>query len=186
MADFLVGYVASFTQQGIQYDDERYHYVGLYAQDNWKVTPHLSINYGIRWEPFIGGSIATGYVQHFSQALFNQNVHSTIYPNAPAGLEFPGDAGFNTARRPSNTHLNDFAPRLGMVWDPKGDGRMTIHVPRREYFMSCLIRCLHTGSRRLLRGARISAGPMYFSTTHLDRGRTTARHFRAAIPSRLT
>jgi len=128
MADFLTGYVSSFTQQGIQYDDERYHYVGLYAQDNWKLTPHLSINYGLRWEPYIGGSIATGYVEHFSQALFNQNVHSTIYPNAPAGLEFPGDPGFNTNNRPSNTHLNDFAPRLGIVWDPKGDGRMTIRA----------------------------------------------------------
>jgi hypothetical protein len=128
MADFLIGYVASFTQQGIQYDDERYHYVGAYAQDNWKVTSHLSINYGLRWEPFIGGSMATGYVQHFSQALFNANVHSVVYPNAPAGLEFPGDAGFQTNDRPSNTHLNDFAPRLGIVWDPKGDGRMTIRA----------------------------------------------------------
>lgn len=128
MADFLLGDVATFTQQGIQYDDERYHYVGAYAQDNWKVTPHLSVNYGLRWEPFIGGSFATGYVEHFSQALFNENVHSTIYPNAPAGLEFPGDAGFQTNDRPSNTHLNDWAPRLGVVWDPKGDGKMTIRA----------------------------------------------------------
>jgi len=128
MADFLTGYVSSFTQQGIQYDDERYQYVGLYAQDNWKVTSRLSINYGLRWEPFIGGKMATGYVMHFDQALFNQNVHSTIYPNAPAGLEFPGDPGFNTNVRPSNTKMNDFAPRIGVVWDPKGDGRMTIRA----------------------------------------------------------
>ncbi|HEY3826307.1 MAG TPA: TonB-dependent receptor [Bryobacteraceae bacterium] len=128
MGDFLTGYVSSFTQQGIQYDDERYQYLGLYAQDNWKVTPHFSLNYGVRWEPYIGGQMATGYVMHFSQALFNQGVHSTIYPNAPAGLEFPGDPGFQTNNRPSNTKLNDFAPRLGIVWDPKGDGRMTIRA----------------------------------------------------------
>ncbi len=70
----------------------------------------------------------TGYVMHFDQSLFNQNVHSTVYPNAPAGLEFPGDPGFSTNNRPSNTKLNDFAPRLGVVWDPKGDGRMTIRA----------------------------------------------------------
>lgn len=128
MADFLLGYAISFTQQGIQYDDERYHYIGAYAQDNWKVNSRLSINYGVRWEPFIGGSFATGYVEHFDQGLFNQNVHSTIYPNAPAGLLFPGDAGFNTNDRPSNTHLNDWAPRLGIVWDPNGDGKMTIRA----------------------------------------------------------
>jgi hypothetical protein len=128
MGDFLTGYVSSFTQQGIQYDDERYQYVALYAQDNWKVTPRLSINYGVRWEPYIGGALATGYVEHFSQALFTQNVHSTVYPNAPAGLQFPGDPGFNTNDRPSNTKLNDWAPRLGIVWDPKGDGRMTVRA----------------------------------------------------------
>jgi hypothetical protein len=128
MADFLTGYVSSFTQGGIQYDDERYHYVGVYAQDNWKITPRLSLNYGLRWEPFIGGNMSTGYVMHFDQALFNSNTHSTVYPNAPAGIEFPGDPGFNTNSRPSNTHLNDFAPRVGVVWDPKGDGKMTIRA----------------------------------------------------------
>ena len=128
MGDFLTGYVSSFTQQGIQYDNERYQYVALYAQDNWKATPHLSVNYGVRWEPYIGGALATGYVEHFDQGLFNQGVHSTVYPNAPAGLEFPGDPGFNTNDRPSNTKLNDWAPRLGIVWDPKGDGRMTVRA----------------------------------------------------------
>jgi hypothetical protein len=128
MGDFLTGYVSSFTQGGIQYDYERYHYVGLYAQDNWKLTPHLSLNYGIRWEPYIGGKMSTGYVMHFDRALFDQNVHSTVYPNAPAGIEFPGDPGFDTNGRPSHVKLNDFAPRLGVVWDPKGDGRMTIRA----------------------------------------------------------
>ncbi len=128
MGDFLTGYASTFTQSGIQYDYERYNYIGIYAQDNWKVTSHFSINYGLRWEPYIGGSMSKQYVEHFDQSLFAQNVHSTVYPNAPAGLLFPGDAGFNTNNRPSNTKLNDFAPRLGMVWDPKGDGRMTIRA----------------------------------------------------------
>jgi hypothetical protein len=128
MGDFLTGYASTFTQSGIQYDYEHYNYVALYAQDNWRVTPHFSINYGVRWEPYIGGSMPKQYVMHFNQGLFDQNVHSTVYPNAPAGLLFPGDAGFNTSNRPSNTKMNDFAPRLGIVWDPKGDGRMTIRA----------------------------------------------------------
>jgi hypothetical protein len=128
MGDFLTGYVSSFTQGGIQYDYERYHYIGLYAQDNWKMTPHLSVNYGLRWEPYIGGNMATGYVSHFDRSLFDQNVHSIVYPNAPAGVLFPGDAGFDTNSRPSHVKLNDFAPRLGLVWDPKGDGRMTLRA----------------------------------------------------------
>ncbi|HEX5431587.1 MAG TPA: TonB-dependent receptor [Bryobacteraceae bacterium] len=128
MADFLLGKASSFTQGGIQYDYERYQYFGAYAQDSWKVTPNLTVNYGLRWEPYIGGSMSTGYVSHFDPALFAANVHSSVYPNAPAGVLFPGDAGFDTNSRPSHTKMNDFAPRLGIVWDPKGDGRMTVRA----------------------------------------------------------
>ena len=128
MADFLLGRTATFQQGGVQYAYERYHSVGLYAQDNWKLTTHLTLNYGLRWEPYIGGSMPLGYVMHFDRGLFDQNVHSSVYPNAPAGVLFPGDAGFNTNGRPSNTKLNDFAPRLGVVWDPKGNGQMTVRL----------------------------------------------------------
>ncbi len=128
MADFLLGRTNSFQQGGVQYAYERYHSVGLYAQDNWKLTSHLTLNYGLRWEPYIGGSMPLGYVMHFDRALFDQNVHSSVYPSAPAGVLFPGDKGFDTNGRPSNTKLNDFAPRLGVVWDPKGNGRMTVRL----------------------------------------------------------
>ncbi|HEY6343821.1 MAG TPA: TonB-dependent receptor [Bryobacteraceae bacterium] len=128
LSDFLVGDVASFTQQGIQYDDERYQYFGAYAQDTWKATQHLTVNYGLRWEPYIGGSMAHGYVSHFDPGLFAAGVHSTVYPNGPAGVLYPGDSGFNTNDRPSHTKLDNFAPRIGVVWDPKGDGRMSIRA----------------------------------------------------------
>ena len=128
LSDFLAGAVTTFSQQGIQYDNERYQYFGAYAQDTWKATSHLTVNYGLRWEPYIGGSMATGYVSHFDMGLFLQNVHSTVYPNAPAGVLYPGDPGFDTNGRPSHTKLNNFAPRLGIVWDPKGDGRMSIRA----------------------------------------------------------
>ncbi len=128
LSDFVLGDVSTFSQEGIQYDDERYQYFGLYAQDSWKATSHLTLNYGLRWEPYIGGQMATGYVSHFDPALFASNTHSTVYPNAPAGMLYPGDPGFDTNGRPSHTKLNNFAPRLGLVWDPQGGGHMTIRA----------------------------------------------------------
>ena len=128
MADFLIGNARTFTQGGIQYDYERYNYVGLYAQDTWKVTPHLTVNAGLRWEPYIGGQMNLGYVAHFDPTLFAQGVRSTVYPNAPAGVLFPGDSGFDTNKKPSNVKWNVFAPRFGVVWDPKGNGRMTVRA----------------------------------------------------------
>jgi len=127
-ADFLLGDAASFTQNNLQDDIERHQYIGLYAQDSWKIKRNLSLNYGIRWEPYIGPQMIYGYVSHFSQADFNTNVHSKIYPNAPAGTFFPGDVGFDTNKRPTNIDWKSSAPRFGLVWDPKGDGKMTVRA----------------------------------------------------------
>ncbi|HEY6342563.1 MAG TPA: carboxypeptidase regulatory-like domain-containing protein [Bryobacteraceae bacterium] len=124
--DFFAGILDSFSQASITHDNERWNYFGIYAQDTWKITPRLTANYGLRWEPYLAGSFEYGWVTHFSQADFDANVHSTVYPNAPAGLLFPGDAGFNTGKRPNYTTWADFAPRFGLAWDPKGDGRMTV------------------------------------------------------------
>jgi hypothetical protein len=126
--DFFAGSPSSFTDASITHDDERWNYFGIYAQDTWKITSRLTANYGVRWEPYLAGSIVNGWVTHFSQQNFNANVHSTVYPNAPTGTLFPGDAGFNTGNRPNNTSWKDVAPRLGLAWDPKGDGRMTVRA----------------------------------------------------------
>jgi hypothetical protein len=128
MADFLLGDAASFTQANLQFDDNRYNYLGLYAQDSWKVNSRMTVNLGLRWEPYFGGSLPRGEVTHFDPALFAAGVHSGVYPNAPAGLQFPGDPGFNTGNRPSFTSWNDWAPRAGLVWDPQGKGKMTIRA----------------------------------------------------------
>jgi Carboxypeptidase regulatory-like domain/TonB dependent receptor len=127
-ANFLLGDAASYTQNNLQQDIERHDYIGLYAQDSWKIKRNLSLNYGLRWEPYMGPQMIKGYVSHFSQADFNAGVHSTVYPNGPVGTLFPGDPGFNTNDRPSNIAWKDFAPRIGMVWDPKGDGKMTVRA----------------------------------------------------------
>lgn len=128
MADFLLGDVASFTQGNPQLDYSRYNYFGLYGQDSWKVNSHLTVNAGLRWEPYFGGALKTGEVTHFDPGLFTAGVRSTVYANAPAGLLFPGDSGFHTGKRPSYTTWDDFAPRFGLAWDPQGNGKMTIRA----------------------------------------------------------
>jgi len=130
MGDFMLGNAANWAQgnfQNFMYD--RQNYVGLYVQDSWKVTPRLTVNYGLRWEPFFAFTNKHGFFDHFDPALFAQNVHSTRYPNAPAGLIFPGDpqwapGGYQIA---ANRYAV-FLPRLGIVWDPIGDGKTTIRA----------------------------------------------------------
>ncbi len=126
MADFISGSLSSFTQANVAHDNEKWNYVGLYAQDNWKINSRLTFNYGLRWEPYLAGRLLNGHVSHFDMASFLNNVHSTVLPGAPAGTFFPGDSQFDTGGRPNQTSWKDFAPRAGLAWDPKGDGKTLI------------------------------------------------------------
>ena len=134
LADFLLGSASGSGgnpgllqgNDGSWYD--RYHYIGLYAQDAWKVNSRLTVNYGVRFEPYLAMHAHRGTFTHFDQTLFDQNVHSTVYPNAPAGLIVPGDPQYKVGNAPEGSKLNIFVPRIGLVWDPKGDGRMTVRA----------------------------------------------------------
>jgi len=130
MADFLIGKPVSWAQGNVQsYLYNRQEYVGVYVQDSWKATQRLTINYGLRWEPFFAFKNKHGWFDHFDMDLFNQNVHSTVYPNAPAGLIFPGDPQWTWGQKSiAYNRYKVFTPRLGLAWDPKGDGKMSIRA----------------------------------------------------------
>ncbi len=115
----------------------RQHYIGLYAQDNWKVTPRLTASYGVRWEPFTTVTSKHLTFVHFDKNLFDQNVHSKVLVNAPAGLVFPGDSQWQCGD--DKVHCNRwfsgaFAPRIGLAWDPQGNGRMSIRAAYGMFF----------------------------------------------------
>jgi hypothetical protein len=102
-------------------------FVSAYVQDTWKVTPHLTVNAGLRWEPFLAPSELRGFVYNFSLANMINNVKTTQFANAPPGLTFPGDPGFN-GKKGMNDHWDTFAPRVAVAWDPKGDGKTVVRA----------------------------------------------------------
>ncbi len=99
----------------------------LYAQDTWKVSPHFTVNAGLRWEPYFPVSEINGSVYNFSLANLIAGVKSTQFVNAPPGLSYPGDPGF-IGKSGAESHLNQWAPRVALAWDPKGDGKMVIRA----------------------------------------------------------
>ena len=128
MADFLLGDAVSWTQGNISYFYNRQTYVGLYAQDTWKATPRLTVNYGVRWEPWMPIWSKESLYDRFDQGLFNQGVVSGVHVNAPAGLVFPGDPQWTSGNAVANRDYKKFVPRVGLAWDPYGTGKMTVRA----------------------------------------------------------
>jgi hypothetical protein len=126
MSDFLLGNMSDFQQTNPTPDDLRTWVMSYYAQDSFKVNKNFVINFGLRWEPTFSDPDKYGRGTSFSQAAFLAGQHSTKDPTAPAGLFVPGDPGIPAANW--NGQKANFAPRVGMVWNPHGDGRDTLRI----------------------------------------------------------
>jgi hypothetical protein len=125
MSDFLMGRVTGSQQAAPNGLVNTQRFFGLYAQDSWKVTSHLTLNYGVRWDPFFPMQLRNNTIFNFTVDRFNQNVISKVIPNAPAGFLYPGDSGFIDQSSIKKQWAN-FQPRLGFAWDPMGDGRTSV------------------------------------------------------------
>ena len=124
MADFLLGRMSDYQQTNPTPDDLRQWAMSVYAQDSFKLNSNFTFNVGIRWQPTFADPDKYLRGTSYSQSAFLANQHSTLHPTAPAGLFFPGDPGIPAANW--NGSYNNWAPRLGAVWNPHGDGRDTL------------------------------------------------------------
>lgn len=126
-ADFVTGQLSAFGQGRPFYDNDKSDYYGLYVQDAWRVGPHLSVNMGLRFEPYLPQRNTDAYVEAFSMSNFLANKvgtppQATPVLTPPPGLIFPGDDGYPPNQQ-YNNRANHFLPRLGLVWDPFGAGK---------------------------------------------------------------
>jgi len=102
LADFLMGY-PSGTQgtQLLDWSRQRDTYVGLYFQDDWKVTPRLTLNFGVRYE------------------LYTQPIDARdrggLFDARTGRIQVPGKDGYSRAIV-AGDH-NNWAPRFGFAWN---------------------------------------------------------------------
>lgn len=108
-AEFLLGDLGTWQQES--YWSERNYIMSynLYAQDNIRLMPKLTVNAGIRWEPRFPYNEIQG-----KETTFIPGVQSKKYPNAPLGIVFPGDPGVGGNVNPNRPW--NFAPRLGIAY----------------------------------------------------------------------
>jgi hypothetical protein len=128
MASFLLGYQHTFTQTSGDYSDSRENPIGVFASDKWKVSPRLTLNYGLRWEPQQVMKEIWGRIEQFRPDAYAAGVQSSVIPSAPAGLFFVGDKynGVGVPERGETGDFNNFGPRVGFAWDVSGRGTTVI------------------------------------------------------------
>jgi hypothetical protein len=108
-AEFLLGRTASWIQSSVSNWSPNNNFWSLYVQDDYRVTPRLTLNLGLRWDP------RTAYSEPDNKEMtFVPGQQSTRFPKAPLGLVFLGDAGVRNSIIPSDR--NNFAPRIGFAF----------------------------------------------------------------------
>ncbi len=93
----------------------------FYGQDAWKVKPRLSLNLGVRWE--YAGRFDERDGLLLSPIFTSLGVPATLLSNAT--LDF---AGHGVNRPLYSKDLNNFAPNVGIAWDPFGNGKTSIRA----------------------------------------------------------
>jgi len=155
-ANFLVGNVTTFAQASFDYTaDLRQKAFEAYAQDEWRVRSNLTVYFGVRYSFFGSPWDKNGRLSNFIPELFSLAARPQV---TGAGNRISGVAGVNTGNwcngivvntqnftngppqfnctaTPSpfgkyviDVPKNDFAPRVGLAWDPFGKGMTSIRT----------------------------------------------------------
>ena len=136
------------------YAQMRWHDYEFYGQDDWKARRNLTVSYGLRYsflrQPFTGND---------QYSTFNPAVYNASGGVSPCtgmwvlkpGMDLCNSLGYtgavlgpDRALRPQNNHL--IAPRLGIAWDPKGDGKMSIRAGIGQFFQRDRVAILEAGA----------------------------------------
>lgn len=112
-ASFLLGALPTTGMTVTAYSTlgARYRTIAPYAQDDWKLTPKLSLNLGLRWDLYRPYEEAHNRMSFLNRTLINPAT------GTPGALEWAGSGTYTcNCRTPVETHYKNFGPRLGLAY----------------------------------------------------------------------
>jgi hypothetical protein len=127
LADLLLGLPNSFVQGNLTQTSLEQNYLAFYANDKVRLNSRMSLNLGLRWEPFFPPGEEFGRATHFDLAAYQAGRKTTVFDNAPPGFFFSGDPEMPSSSA-TNGNWGNIAARVGLVWDLDGNGRTTIRT----------------------------------------------------------
>jgi hypothetical protein len=130
-ATALQNFLAGNVTDGFQYfgDSTRHTFennFGFYLQDSYRITPRLTLNYGLRWDYF-------GVVGEKKNLLSNITSVSPLAGSGTFTLTQVGQPGLSSLYNPDK---KDFAPRVSLAWDVTGKGKTVVRAGYGLFFDS--------------------------------------------------
>jgi TonB dependent receptor len=123
LADFMAGLPVSMNQDAPITAMDNFYTGALFLQDDFHIAPRLTLNLGLRYE------LQQPPTDPFNrESTFELGVQSTVLKGSqvPTGLLVPGDPGIG--RGIVSMKWNHLSPRLGLAWDPFGDGKTSVRA----------------------------------------------------------
>jgi hypothetical protein len=136
-ANFLIGSVFQFSQTNVDFRAlVHQHEIEFYGQDEYRIRPNLTLNYGLRYSLFFAPTYGNGLLSTFDPQAFNKALEPDLNSDGtfPAGVDSQtytngiiiGGKNSPFGQSVSRTPHGGFGPRLGFAWDPFRDGRTSI------------------------------------------------------------
>ena len=134
--NFLVGAPqASFGAGGVFNHQYRTNNFGVFAQDDWKIRPDLTLNLGFRTEIFGAFYDNLCHIGNIDPALANAGQFPYLYPSCVNHLGLAGLSGSSNSTTYDNNYSTGIGPRIGLAYDVFGHHTTTIRAGYGIYYV---------------------------------------------------